>query len=1002
MSIRPLMFAIVMLAPSCDSENATPVGDTGLFPGEVCDRENSATLRVRFDPPQVVVAPGQSRPVEVSVDPDLCTPATLSLRTADGAIADAPKEAKLDLRHPSFSFVVHGRAVGGTSLTASITRDDGTTGTETLPIEVRDAAPPTCATGASGSARLDVGNPSASALGATLSTPKEAFARTDAFKLPAFDAQIACDTDIVPPAGFAKLGPAVRFMPTRDLDPNEKLRREMAFAIPVNPAAMPSGARLRHVKVFYRHERRAKEPRSVLVADARIEKVTGTNDYVFKFSAPWFGTYQVAVDAEGGQKKVRRRLAHRAVIGFSMGGGGAAAFGLRHHNKFDAVGPLGGPSDWTWLLWYIEKYAMGGFCPKGETNCTKYKPGEYPITDPFAHSMDWNHWYYEPGSGNGGTFDRESYVQIFEDLALARGNPVGENPLTHFSFAAGPRPPGGSFLGDPWVTGDKSVLATSSLNLDPAVDCRYAVEPIENDPQAAEQAKILAHCKRSRCDASGTWKAPNNYFDDEFNPDGTEQVISFCDGSPQTGESPYLNTWTPLASGQGKPVNLALAVDLNRNGVRDENEPIIRSGHEPFDDCGTDGLCNTKEPGFDPVTNPDPNQDDYDYQINPGGTEGDHRYQKGEPFRDDGLDGVPNTASKHVAGDVGEGDGQYTETTGYRNFYATDAHSMLRRWSEPAVSAGALTDDALRRIDILSDGGVRDLFNFSVVASHLTGAIASRRRADGQMLRSVGFYNGFEYLPGQDTARPTDFAPGNIRWADMPDMPSVRFGNIDASAVDISRGDGQHVGTVGQILYRLELGFYFAAQRWPDADRTLTLPSLDNPGTTTKNELGIDCEVAGKCRKDFKGPITGRKGPILVSLPPGYALKENIERNVRYPVLYVLHGYGQTPEGLDALAVIFDNFMTNKELSAAHRLPKFIVVYVDGRCRLQETTPGKFAPECIRGNFYLDSVRPLPHLSGAGAKNELISQADSWFEEVMDYVDQNYRTMPATDVDWVE
>ena len=31
-----------------------------------------------------------------------------------------------------------------------------------------------------------------------------------------------------------------------------------------------------------------------------------------------------------------------------------------------------------------------------------------------------------------------------------------------------------------------------------------------------------------------------------------------------------------------------------------------------------------------------------------------------------------------------------------------------------------------------------------------------------------------------------------------------------------------------------------------------------------------------------------------------------------------------------------------------------------------------------------------------------VGELDDWFEEVMTYVDQNYRTMPATDVDVVE
>jgi hypothetical protein len=99
-------------------------------------------------------------------------------------------------------------------------------------------------------------------------------------------------------------------------------------------------------------------------------------------------------------------------------------------------------------------------------------------------------------------------------------------------------------------------------------------------------------------------------------------------------------------------------------------------------------------------------------------------------------------------------------------------------------------------------------------------------------------------------------------------------------------------------------------------------------------------------------------------------------------VLYVLHGYGQEPKELEAVAIFTNNFMNVAQRSAATRLPKFIIVYVDGRCRAPQ---GK--PECIRGTFYMDSARE------DGAK------MDAWFDEVVDFIDQNYRTMPTSTVE---
>jgi hypothetical protein len=51
-------------------------------------------------------------------------------------------------------------------------------------------------------------------------------------------------------------------------------------------------------------------------------------------------------------------------------------------------------------------------------------------------------------------------------------------------------------------------------------------------------------------------------------------------------------------------------------------------------------------------------------------------------------------------------------------------------------------------------------------------------------------------------------------------------------------------------------------------------------------------------------------------------------------------------------------------------------------------------PECIRGTFYLNSNRQQ--------NGHAIGQLDSWFEEVVQYIDANYRTMGPSDVDFTE
>jgi hypothetical protein len=137
--------------------------------------------------------------------------------------------------------------------------------------------------------------------------------------------------------------------------------------------------------------------------------------------------------------------------------------------------------------------------------------------------------------------------------------------------------------------------------------------------------------------------------------------------------------------------------------------------------------------------------------------------------------------------------------------------------------------------------------------------------------------------------------------------------------------------------------------------------------------------------------VTQRTGPIGVTLPPGYALEATRLRGERYPVLFVLHGYGQDPRDLEATAAITNNYMNDAQRSAATRLAKMIVVYVDGRCRIDPVTN---LPECIQGTFYLNSPRTV--------NGHPMAQLDDWFEEVMTYIDANYRTLGPSDVSAVE
>lgn len=1025
-----------------------PVTEPPLLPGEqTCTPEAHS---VRFDPPEVVLAPGMKRPVRLIVDPDICRTTSAHFATDNAAIVAAPDPAPLDLRHATYDFIVTGGTIGKAKITVSIQTDGGTmsdgmggtsftpeTITGELPVDVRDPAIAKCnkdTSQDSNSGMLSGTSGTVTGKGvlanASITVPPLAFMHTDVFGFQPFTGSLDCvdqRMDVPERAGLTPVGPAVKISGTGgNIKPNTSQRREIDFAIPINPAAIPGPARMRHLEMIYSSPR-AKIPRTIQVTNAHIEHApssSGTDGYVLKFRSPYFGTYQPAFDANAGTRWHTRHLTHRAIVGVSMGGAGAATMGIRHHDKFDAVGALGGAfSDWTYFLWYVENYLLAGFCPASNPNCTKYAPSDYPFDEPYAHTQDFNHMWYEPGSGNGGSVPRSFFMEAFHDFAVISGNPNSQNDDPALVWFAR-----GAKGTDPFVVGNTMGLPMLGST---QLDCRMWTESLKGcssggkclpkgnnvfvcdndmssnkgcDPQSNLEDAWRNQCIAARCDPQNTLKFPTGYYDDDFNPNGTEQVISFCDngisGMAREMAAPYGNAWAPPPPGGGFPMSLAFAVDYNKNGVRDMDEPIIRSGHEPWTDSGIDGVLSVNEPGYDALTNPDPNQDDYDAYINPNGTEGDHYYQMGEPFQDVGLDGVPNTAGKNVVGDVGEGDGKYTMTAGLQRFYEIDPDATIRQRNNPP--GGPLDDKALERLDIMADGGLRDYMNMGAASRHLIAAIAGRKRSDGTPLKTTNVFHGFDGLPGQVKGKDSAdvIQPTLIRWADVPASPMMWYGDVDANKDAILAGDGMHVGTAAQVLSRIQNAFFYVAQRWPDADRLLTEATVSNPESTTMNEMGTACELVGRCEKIFTGPKTKRTGPIAITLPPGYGLEENRLRNVRYPVVYVLHGYGQDPRDLEALALITNNFMNDGQRSYNSRLPKFIVVYVDGRCRLPEDDKGNVTgvPECYQGTFYLDSPRNNASMTPYG----LGPQLESWMGEVMDYIDTNYRTMPPSDVDVLE
>ena len=450
-----------------------------------------------------------------------------------------------------------------------------------------------------------------------------------------------------------------------------------------------------------------------------------------------------------------------------------------------------------------------------------------------------------------------------------------------------------------------------------------------------------------------------DFYDREFNPTGTRRVITFCDGndSPALG----LGVFDPGITADN-PFEVALAVDLNANGKRDAGEPVIGNAYEPFADVGSDGVASADEPGYDPVANPDPNGDDWHYQRNPRGTENNLDFDAGEPYEDVGLDGVTGTCQvgdtpptgTSACYDFGEGDGMWTLSPNVERWYQADIATRL----------AALTDAQRRHMSMWFDAGIRDFLNTSIAANVGAGVIS------GQYGLPLGVYDGFAVLGGASSENTYDFTEAS--WTEIPRNVYLRYGNPDAGQAEIELGDGRHVGTAVQIVNRATTAFAWLDKRLPEGDR-----EDENAGGTTFDDLV------------FTSPSTGRQSPYGLFLPPGYDSPQNAER--RYPVIYFLHGYGQEPADLVALSSIFEIYMQPSGLALEDRFQKFIIVYVDGRCRpTRDGVPvDPTGDRCERGTFYRDAPLGGP------------AQMETGLLELMDYIDASYRTKPAADVTYV-
>ncbi|MBL9039721.1 MAG: hypothetical protein JNG84_14485 [Archangium sp.] len=676
------------------------------------------------------------------------------------------------------------------------------------------------------------------------------------------------------------------------------------------------------------------------------------------------------------------KTTYRVLSGASMGAIGATSLGMTHPDQVDAVAGLGGPLDAAFFNHMLDEFMMTGFCTREQLEA-QLEADPSKLNDPavidqcariatpgtkFELPNDFNHWHV---TLQGGGFFRDTYWRMLNDLSLAFGNMMTENPASAFA------PPG----------------------VDPQSVRVFAPDFCTNPTRVRQ------------------------LYNDEYNPEGKYDAITFCDGEPtlffcaNTKErvnfcSDPANILNPLPVDQErafadqycqtkggalvadednhglywldhagyrdpcrqptKAQGMMLAFDYNRNGRRDYGEPVVNNSRERWSDVGIDGCANTSEDGkggclaAPSSSGGDPNRDDYDTDTNPTGTERDWIWEPGEPYRDLGLDGVANT------NDVGEGNGQYDMSTGRQSLTKYDVRTNYR----------AMDDAGRARLSVFVEGGVRDVFNLGLQGKHAYGGIK------GVSPLPVGEYRQFVDLPGMLDRRRNAFNPWNNRWGLVPRNLLMFYGVEDATDQQRVDGDGDHVGTAEQAVNRFSVLFNWSAQTWP----TLERPVTELGGTSASERQRVEW---------YQSAVLGAKWEYSVALPPGYDDPRNADK--RYPVVYLLHGYGMEPEDFMATALVTDAYVTDTDV----KFRPMIFVFPNGRCcwlkadgqrdcrenddQGRNIDEGQgWVRECESGTFYVNRKGYTP--------NDQTRYGDAMFE-LFEHIDGKFRTMRPAEVE---
>lgn len=525
----------------------------------------------------------------------------------------------------------------------------------------------------------------------------------------------------------------------------------------------------------------------------------------------------------------------------------------------------------------------------------------------------YEHWF----AGIDDNFERDEYIELMEDLALTWGNQITYNPKSTF-YPTGIDPDNAAQM-TALAALDGEAACAAGLPADSPLRLKGFLDDEYNNP--ASPYCETRYVQRYPDQATRVALAKNS--------DGLWDAIAYCDGGDRLGKTVHGDTkgdgvtqWDQEKPDEG--VRTGLAVDCNGDGRRGPGEPVIRNFSEPYQDCGDDGRCDPDEPGYDAQANPDPAGDNYDWRTNPAGTEKNLRYDEGEPYDDYGLDGLKGTQDSPY--DYGEGNGTFDYNPNRKFLDAKDPTTLLR-------------DVDFSRTRYYIDAGVKDTFFFNKGAERFVGELT-------RLGQAVSVFDGFGAITtdGTLTGVPYDTLAPNVL---------VLYGDPSLTVDEAERehsGDGGHVGTPTQVVQRFLHLFSWVSHNLPDGDFE---PTSDLAGYALV----------------FTAPskILHKDMTFGVGLPPGYCT--NPEK--RYPVAFVLHGYGMDPEGTVAIS-----YVLNLEM-AMGRMQKMILVYPDGH-----------VIRAANGSFFVN------HIDDSG--QDPFRYEDYYMQELVPYIDDRFRTKFAT------